>query len=85
MSPPDPAIITFGDQSITLNNLPGGRLTLAVGHSAELTCEQYVVQLRVVSREQATAEPAWTVGEPPQTVTEVRSEEGTRVVWGGPP
>jgi hypothetical protein len=70
----------FTENGIVLHGLPGGRLQLAVGHSAGLHHEHYVVQIQVVTHDQAKAAPRDLMA-----VHEYRDESGTRVTWGGPP
>jgi len=75
-----PVTAIFTADGITLHGLPGGRLQLAVGDSAGLHHDHYVVRIQVVTHEHAKAAPRDLMA-----VHECRDETGTRVTWGGPP
>jgi hypothetical protein len=73
-----PVTALFAEDQVELHGLPGGRLRLAVGDSADLHHDRYVVRIQVVTREEAKS-----AGQDLSKVHEVRSEPESRVVWGG--
>lgn len=74
-----PVTALFSEDYVELHGLPGGRLVLGVGDSADLAHGRYVVQIKVIDPEQAK-----TALEDLHKVQEMRTAEESRTTWGGP-